>query len=148
MVADPDQSSPENRPGEDQYQVSLSVPWIVWNVPSAQDAINIAVSEVGKRVQRASKKQVEECEISIQGLSDSQGQQTSEAVLVVANTALVGLLLTCRVQARSHDDAKAAARRDLGRELEEIPLVPIDVSPVSRNEIESRDASSCSGNGV
>ena len=119
----------DGNPVADLYQVSLTVPWIVRNVPAAQDAINIAVSEVGKRVQRSPKKKVRDCEITVQKLSDAQGQQTSEAVLVVANTALVGLLLTCEVHSDNHSEAETDARREIGEEFEAVPLVPVDAHP-------------------
>jgi uncharacterized protein (UPF0212 family) len=129
MVAQQNGRISDGNPVADLYQVSLTVPWIVRNVPAAQDAINIAVSEVGKCVQRAPKKQVRDCEITVQKLSDAQGQQTSEAVLVVANTALVGLLLNCEVYAGNHSEAEVAARREIGEEFEAVPLVPVDAHP-------------------
>lgn len=148
MPAQPNGGSSDAGSENDLYQVNLSVPWIVRNVPAAQDAINIAVSEVGKRVHRGSKTQMRDCEISVQELSDAQGKRTSEAVLVVANTALVGLLLTCEVQAGSHGDAEAAAQRELGHQFEGVPLVPINVFPIPGNDTGTSDSDDYSKTGA
>ena len=121
--------SSEDAPG-DHYRVILSVPWIVRWAPGAQDAINIAVSEVGKRVENANTERVVDCQISVQQLSDGKSGQTNDAVLLVGETALVGLLLTCDVVASSPEESKRFARRELGREFEEVPLVPTEVSPL------------------
>jgi uncharacterized protein (UPF0212 family) len=48
-----------------------------------------------------------------------------EAVLVVAETALVGLTLECTVSARSPEDAEQTTRRELGAAFDGTPLVPV-----------------------
>jgi uncharacterized protein (UPF0212 family) len=53
----------------EQYCVTLSVPWLVRGAHAVQDAINIAVSEVGTRVIEADTPHVDHCDISIQTLS-------------------------------------------------------------------------------
>ncbi|MDQ2055834.1 DUF555 domain-containing protein [Halobellus sp. H-GB7] len=109
----------------EQYCVTLSVPWLVRGAHAVQDAINIAVSEVGTRVSEADSPNVHQCDISIQMLSCTACGTPMEAVLVVAETALVGLTLECTVSARSPEDAERTARRELGTAFDGTPLVPI-----------------------
>jgi uncharacterized protein (UPF0212 family) len=110
----------------EQYRVTLSIPWLVRGVDSVQDAVNIAVSEVGRRVATAESTDVSPGEISVQTLSCANCGATTEAALVVAETALVGLALECTLTARSPDGAETAVRRELGAEFEDVPLVPIE----------------------
>ena len=109
-----------------QYRVTLSLPWIVRGVEHAQDAINISVSEVGKRVSAADTEHVSRSKIGVQTLCSEDTDTPIQAVLIVAETALVGLTLDCRVLASSPKDAEAAVLRELGPEFEGIPLVPVE----------------------
>jgi uncharacterized protein (UPF0212 family) len=108
-----------------QYRVTLSVPWIVQGAHAVQDAINIAVSEAGKRVNEADSAHVHQCDISIQTLSCTACGAPMEAVLVVAETALVGLTLECTVSAQSPENAEQTSRRELGEVFDGTPLVPV-----------------------
>ena len=108
----------------EQYCVTLSVPWLVRGAHAVQDAINIAVSEVGTQVNEADTTHVDHCDISIQTLSCTTCGTPMEAVLVVAETALVGLTLECTVRARSTEDAEQTSRRELGTAFDDTPLVP------------------------
>ncbi|MDX1746817.1 MAG: DUF555 domain-containing protein, partial [Halobacteriales archaeon] len=110
----------------EQFRVTLSIPWLVRGVDSVQDAVNIAVSEVGRRVTTAEPTPVSTGEITVQTLSCTNCGATTEAALVVAETALVGLALECTVTAQSPDDAESTVRRELGSEFEDVPLVPIE----------------------
>lgn len=109
----------------ERYRVTLSVPGLVRGAHAVQDAINIAVSEVGTRVSEADTPHVDHCDISIQTLSCTICGTPMEAVLVVAETALVGLTLECTVTARSSEDAEQTTRRELGTAFDGTPLVPI-----------------------
>jgi uncharacterized protein (UPF0212 family) len=110
----------------EQFRVTLSIPWLVRGVDSVQDAVNIAVSEVGRRVATAETTPVSTGEITVQTLSCTNCGVTTEAALVVSETALVGLALECTVTAQSPDDAESTVRRELGSEFEDVPLVPIE----------------------
>lgn len=60
-----------------------------------------------------------------------------EAMLVVAETAPVGLTLECAVTARSPEEAEQTTRRDLGTAFDGTPLVPIgNVKADSRYDAE------------
>jgi uncharacterized protein (UPF0212 family) len=108
-----------------QYWVTLSVPWLVRGAHAVQDAINIAVSEAGKRVSEADHPHVHRCDITVQTLSCTTCGTPMEAVLVIAEAALVGLTLECTVSARSPEDAEQRTRRELGTEFDGMPLLPV-----------------------
>lgn len=105
--------------------MTLSVPWLVRGAHAIQDAINIAVSEAGKQVSEADAPHVRHCDISIQTLSCTACGTPMEAVLVVAETVLVGLTLECTVTAPSPEDAKQTTRREPGAAFDGTPLVPV-----------------------
>jgi uncharacterized protein (UPF0212 family) len=77
-------------------------------------------------------------DISIQTLSCTTCGTPMEAVavLVVAETALVGLTLECTVTAPSPEDAKQTTRRELGAAFDGTPLVPVGtVRTDSRSDV-------------
>jgi uncharacterized protein (UPF0212 family) len=112
----------------DWYEVSFSVPWIVHGAPSGQDAINIAVSELGKRVSKTNGS-IRNADISVQSLGCSDCGTETEALLVVSGTALVGLLLTVEVRAPSPETSEKIGRRQLGPHMPNTPLKTVQ-SPV------------------
>jgi uncharacterized protein (UPF0212 family) len=97
---------------------------LVRGAHAVQDAINIAVIEVRTRVSEADTPHVDHCDISIQTLSCTTCGTPMEAVLVVGEIALVGLMLECTVSARSSEDAEQTSRRELGTAFDGTPLVP------------------------
>jgi hypothetical protein len=111
----------------DWYEVSFSIPWIVHGVATAQDAINIAVSELGTRVTKTGKA-VRNADISVQSLGCTECGTETDAVLLVAGEALVGLLLTLEVQADSPEESGKIGRRALGPHVPGTPLQIIESS--------------------
>jgi len=76
-------------------------------------------------VSEADTTHVDHCDISIQTLSCTACGTPTEAVLVVAETALVGFTLKCTVTARSTEDAEQTSQRELGTAFDDTPLVPV-----------------------
>ena len=99
----------------DWYEVTLSVPWIVHNVESPQDAINIAVAELGKRVVK----------IDVQSATCGSCGSEMTVATVVSGQALVGLLLTVDVRAPSAGEATRVAQREIGPYVPKTPLAPV-----------------------
>lgn len=124
------QDVPENHSHPSQYAVVFSVPWTVRGAETGQDAINIAVSEVGKRVSSAG-----ECarnvDISVQKLGCKQCETETDALLLVSETALVGLLLEVEVNAPDSKTAETVARRAIGPHLHDTPLTSVNISPAA-----------------
>ena len=108
--------------------VVFSVGWVVRGAKTGQDAINIAVSEVGKRV-GSSGDQVRTVDISIQRIGCNSCGIDSDALLLVSETALVGLFLEVEVDAEDSETAEKIARREVGPHLHNTPLKSVDIAP-------------------
>ncbi|WP_152043501.1 DUF555 domain-containing protein [Salinigranum salinum] len=119
-------SSPSSEPESNGwYRVTFSIPWIVRWAESGQDAINVAVSEVGKRVTPTSDL-IRNVDISVQDINCANCGTSSDAVQLVTDTALVGLVLTVEAQAIRREKAEAVARREIGPNLPDISLTTIN----------------------
>jgi uncharacterized protein (UPF0212 family) len=106
------------------YTVTLESAWIIRDVKSLDDAIGIAISEAGKRLNPQSKYVDVEAGVLACPFCD---QELSSAI-VVADTALVGLVLDMKVfRAESPDHAGRIAKSVIGKALREIPLKIVDV---------------------
>jgi hypothetical protein len=110
------------------YAVVFSVGWVVRGAKTTQDAINIAVSEVGKRLSPGSKKS-SSVNITVQRIECNSCETRSDALLLVAETALVGLLLEVTLDAEDAENAELTARREIGDCLYNTPLTCVAVSP-------------------
>jgi uncharacterized protein (UPF0212 family) len=101
------------------YVVTLESAWVIKDVESLDDAVGIAVSEAGKRLNPSAK--YVEVEPGMLECPFCEGELNS--ALVVANTALVGLLLEMKVfRAESEDHAAKIAKSVVGKALRDIPL--------------------------
>jgi len=106
----------------------FSVGWVFRGAKTGQDAINIAVSEVGKRV-RLTGNQVRTVDISVQRIGCNSCGIGSDALLLVSETALVGLFLEIEVDAEDSETAEKIARREVGPHLHNTPLTSVDIAP-------------------
>jgi uncharacterized protein len=106
------------------YLVTLEAAWYVKDVKSLDDAIGIAISEAGKRLNPVAK--FVELEVGMLACPFCEGELNS--TIVVANTALVGLSLEMKVfRAESAEHAKRIAKSTIGKALRDIPLLVKDV---------------------
>ena len=106
------------------YLVTLESAWIIKDVKTLDDAIGIAISEAGKRINP--KANYVDIEIGLLECPFCENELNS--ALVVANTALVGLLLEMKVfRADSEEHAKRIAKSVIGRALRDVPLKVQDV---------------------
>ncbi|HUU75479.1 MAG TPA: DUF555 domain-containing protein [Methanoregulaceae archaeon] len=107
------------------YVVTLESAWIIKDVDSLDDAVGIAISEAGKRLNPAAK--YVEVEAGMLACPFCEGELNS--AIVVARTALVGLLLEMKVfRAESPEHAKRIARSVIGKALRDIPLLVKEVT--------------------
>lgn len=123
----------------DWYAVTLSVPWVVKGVTHPQDAINIAVSEVGRRTDNT---KTRNRNIAVQTLACPNCDGQTEAVLMTADMAMVGLMMNVEVSANSPDHSKQVAKREIGQCLEGIPL-----AATSSTTLETEAAGATRGTG-
>ena len=107
------------------YEITFSVPWIVHNVTTAQDAINIAVAELGKRVAKAGDL-IRNANISVQSACCSGCETEMDVATVVSGRALVGLLLTVEVRASCPEESGIIGQREIGPHVPDTPLTLVE----------------------
>jgi hypothetical protein len=101
------------------YLVTLESAWYIKDARSLDDAIGIAISEAGKRLNPAANF----VEVEAGMLTCPFCEETLSSAIVVADTALVGLVLEMRVfRAESKEHAGRIAKSVIGKALREIPL--------------------------
>jgi hypothetical protein len=113
------------------YNVTLESAWIIKDVKSLDDAIGIAISEAGKRLNPQAK--FVEVEAGMLACPFCEGELNS--AIVVADTALVGLLLDMKVfRAESSEHASRIAKSTIGKALRDIPLQVKDVQEINEEK--------------
>jgi uncharacterized protein (UPF0212 family) len=93
-------------------------------VPDIDDAIGVAVSEAGKRL---NEKEMDYVEVEV-GFTDCPAcGEPFDSAFVAADTALVGLVLEMDVfNAESEEHAQRIAKSDIGGALRDVPLKIVD----------------------
>jgi uncharacterized protein (UPF0212 family) len=106
------------------YLVVLQGAWIVRNVRTIKDAMNIAVAEAGKRLSP----DLDFVEIDVGVTQCPKCNENLKSVFMVAGTALVGLIFEMKVfNAKSAEHAARIAKYEIGKRLQRVPLEVIDV---------------------
>jgi hypothetical protein len=106
----------------------MEAAWLVRDVKSLDDAIGIAISEAGKRLNPSAKY----VEVEAGMLTCPYCEQELSSAVVVADTALVGLVLEMKVfRAESKEHAERIAKSVIGKALRDVPLKLLDVEEIS-----------------
>ncbi len=106
------------------YIVTLEAAWLVKNVESVEDAMNIAISEVGKLLNP----DLNFVEIEVGTTSCPACGEAFDSVFMAAGTALVGILLEMKVyEAESEEHAARIAKSTIGKALRNTPLNVVEV---------------------
>ncbi|MBP2132969.1 uncharacterized protein (UPF0212 family) [Methanomicrobium sp. W14] len=106
------------------YLVTLESAWIVKDVDTLDDAIGIAISEAGKRLNPSAKF----VDIEIGQLICPFCEEALNNALVVANMGLVGLILEMKVfKAESKEHAGRIAKSVVGKALRDVPLKVLEI---------------------
>ncbi|WP_440991536.1 DUF555 domain-containing protein [Haloarchaeobius baliensis] len=113
---------------ETWFEVQLSVPWVVAGTTGVQDVINIAVSEVGKRVNQTSARY---SEIVVQDVACPSCGYEYEAALSTTDFALVVVTVLAQFKAASAEESSRIAKRELGVRMKDIPLTVLGVRRAS-----------------
>lgn len=102
------------------YRVVLEAAWLVRDVDNVDDAIGVAVSEAGKRL---NSEEMDYVEVEV-GFTDCPAcGEPFDSAFVAADTALVGLVLEMDVfNAESEEHAQRIAKSDIGGALRDVPL--------------------------
>jgi len=109
------------------YEIQVSVPWIVAGADSVQDAINIAVAEVGKRTTST---KARSSEILVQDVACPACGHEMEAALCTTDFAMVVLTVIVEMPADSLEQSERVAKRELGVRMQDIPLTVLETRPV------------------
>lgn len=109
------------------YNVVIESAWVIRDVKSLDDAIGIAISEAGKRLNPAAKY----VEVEAGFLTCPYCEETLSSAIVVADTALVGLVLEMKVfRAETKEHAERIAKSVIGKALRDIPLKVLEVQDI------------------
>jgi uncharacterized protein (UPF0212 family) len=106
------------------YRVVLEAAWLVHDVDNVDDAIGVAVSEAGKRLNQ---KDMDYVEVEV-GFTDCPAcGEPFDSAFIAADTSLVGLMLEMKVfNAESAEHAQRIAKSDIGGALKDVPLKVVD----------------------
>ncbi|MCS7121834.1 MAG: DUF555 domain-containing protein [Archaeoglobaceae archaeon] len=111
------------------YLVTLQAAWLVRKAKSPIDAMNIAVAEVGKRLNP----DLSNVRIDVGDTECPKCGSALKSVFLVANTALVGLVLEMKVfNATSKEHAAKIAKVEIGKRLQDVPLEIVEVSEIKQ----------------
>ncbi|MCJ7443657.1 MAG: DUF555 domain-containing protein [Methanotrichaceae archaeon] len=108
------------------FNVLLEGAWIVRDVKTVDDAIGVAISEAGKRL---NPKNMDYVDVEVGESTCPYCDEALDGVLLVAGTALVGVLFEIKIfNAENEDHAGRIAKSMIGRALGSIPLRVIEVT--------------------
>jgi hypothetical protein len=107
------------------YLVAMEAAWLVRDVEEVDDAIGVAVSEAGKRLNQQNKEFVE---VQVGATGCPACGEPFDSAFIAANTALVGLLLEIDVfNADSEEHAARIAKSEVGGALRDVPLSVVEI---------------------
>ena len=107
------------------YLVAMEAAWLVRDVEDIDDAIGVAVSEAGKRLNEADMDYVE---VEVGATGCPACGEPFDSAFIAADTALVGLVLEMDVfNAESTEHAQRIAKSEIGGALRDVPLKVIEV---------------------
>jgi len=107
------------------YLVAMEAAWLVRDVEDVDDAIGVAVSEAGKRLNEQDKEFVE---VEVGATTCPACGEPFDSAFIAADTALVGLLLEIEVfDADGENHASRIAKSEVGGALRDVPLSVVQV---------------------
>ncbi|MFB6170535.1 MAG: DUF555 domain-containing protein [Haloarculaceae archaeon] len=121
------------------YIVAMEAAWLVRDVEEIDDAIGVAVSEAGKRL---NEKNMDYVEVEVGATTCPACGEPFDSAFIAADTALVGLLLEMKVfNADSEEHAQRIAKSEVGGALRDVPLKVIETIELDEEveEPKSRD---------
>ena len=114
------------------YRVLLEAAWLVHDVDNVDDAIGVAVSEAGKRLNN---EEMDYVEVDAGFTNCPACGEPFDSAFVAADTALVGLILELDVfNAESTEHAQRIAKSDIGGALRDVPLKIVETVELDDEE--------------
>ena len=119
------------------YLVAMEAAWLVRDVDDINDAIGVAVSEAGRRL---NERDMEYVEVNVGATPCPACGEPFDSAFIAAGTALVGLHLEMRVfNAESDEHARRIAKSEIGGALRDVPLTVIESVELEDEDDESED---------
>ncbi|MFB6083672.1 MAG: DUF555 domain-containing protein [Halorientalis sp.] len=119
------------------YLVVMEAAWLVRDVEDIDDAIGVAVSEAGKRL---NDQEMDYVEVDVGATGCPACGEPFDSAFIAADTALVGLVLEMKVfNAENTEHAQRIAKSEVGGALRDVPLSVVET--VEFEEDEEIDAS-------
>ncbi|MFC4988772.1 DUF555 domain-containing protein [Saliphagus infecundisoli] len=116
------------------YLVGMEAAWLVRDVGEIDDAIGVAVSEAGKRLNQ---EDMEYVEVEVGATGCPACGEPFDSAFVAAETALVGLALEIDIyNADSEEHASRIAKSEIGGALRDVPLSVVEVFEVDGEDDE------------
>jgi len=116
------------------YLVAMEAAWLVRDVEEIDDAIGVAVSEAGKRLNEA---EMDYVEVEVGATGCPACGEPFDSAFIAADTALVGIVLEMDVfNAESTEHAQRIAKSEIGGALRDVPLKVIEVFQTEADEDE------------
>ncbi len=107
------------------YLVVMEAAWLVRDVKQIDDAIGVAVSEAGKRLNQQN---MEYVEVEVGATGCPACGEPFDSAFIAANTALVGLALEMEVfNADGEQHASRIAKSEVGGALRDVPLSVVEL---------------------
>ncbi len=107
------------------YLVAMEAAWLVRDVAGVDDAIGVAVSEAGRRLNEEG---MEYVEVEVGATGCPACGEPFDSAFIAAETALVGLALEMDVfNADSEEHASRIAKSEVGGALRDVPLDVVEV---------------------
>ena len=114
------------------FLVGMEAAWLVRDVDSVDDAIGVAVSEAGRRLNSADMDYVE---VDVGATGCPACGEPFDSAYIAAETALVGLVLEMRVfNADGERHARRIATSEVGGALKDVPISVVAVEPLEESE--------------
>jgi uncharacterized protein (UPF0212 family) len=117
------------------YLVGMEAAWPVRDVESVDDAIGIAVSEAGKRLNEA---EMDYVEVDVGATNCPACGEPFDSAFIAADTALVALTLEMTVfDVDSQEHAERIAKSEVGSALRDVPLTVVHAAEMETTEDEN-----------
>jgi hypothetical protein len=116
------------------YLVAMEAAWLVRDVEDIDDAIGVAVSEAGKRLNQSD---MEYVEVEVGATGCPACGEPFDSAFIAADTALVGLVLEIKIfNAESTEHAQRIAKSEIGGSLRDVPLKVVETIEFEGDEAE------------
>ncbi|MFC7230287.1 DUF555 domain-containing protein [Saliphagus sp. GCM10025308] len=114
------------------YLVAMEAAWLVRDVEAIDDAIGVAVSEAGKRL---NSENMEYVEVEVGATGCPACGEPFDSAFIAAETALVGLALEMDVfNADSEEHASRIAKSEIGGALRDVPLSVVEIFELDEDD--------------